>query len=52
MRQGVFETRHKHVGYGGFPYVPLLKCPYYVYVGKKTSDVWPASQPESVNAQS
>jgi S-adenosylmethionine-diacylgycerolhomoserine-N-methlytransferase len=27
---------HEQLGYGTFPYVPpLLKCPYYVFIGQK-----------------
>lgn len=37
-----FEQVDITVGYGGFPYVPsLLKCPYYYFIGKKTSDTCP-----------
>jgi len=33
-----FEQVFLEVGYGEFPYVPsCLKCPYYAFVGKKTS---------------
>jgi len=31
-----FEPVYEEVGFGDFPYVPgLLKCPYYVFVGKR-----------------
>jgi S-adenosylmethionine-diacylgycerolhomoserine-N-methlytransferase len=32
----MFSRVHLQVERGGFPYVPLLKCPYYFYVGQKT----------------
>jgi len=40
--ESVFDTTHKEVGYGGFPFVPpLLKACYYEYVGVKRSEEWP-----------
>lgn len=37
-----FEQVFLEVGYGDFPYVPsCLKCPYYAFVGKKTSQTCP-----------
>jgi len=34
--QSMFEQTHLEMHYGTFPYVPpLLKCPYYAFIGKK-----------------
>lgn len=37
--RGSFETVHLEVSAGGFPYVPLLKAPFYFYVGRKPGTV-------------
>lgn len=35
--RAAFKPVHEELGYGTFPYVPpLLKCPYYVFIGQKT----------------
>jgi S-adenosylmethionine-diacylgycerolhomoserine-N-methlytransferase len=31
----LFDEKHLHVDRGGFPYVPLLKAPFYYFVGQK-----------------
>ena len=37
-----FEQTSLETGFGQFPYVPgCMKCPYYAFVGKKTSDKCP-----------
>lgn len=33
----VFEEVELKIGYGQFPYVPFLWCPYYYFVGKKAA---------------
>jgi S-adenosylmethionine:diacylglycerol 3-amino-3-carboxypropyl transferase/ubiquinone/menaquinone biosynthesis C-methylase UbiE len=33
--KAMFQEVKTHVDVGGFPYVPLLKCPWYYYVGRK-----------------
>ena len=35
--RALFDEVHCVVERGGFPYVPLLKSPYYYFVGKKTA---------------
>ena len=40
--QVAFETVVCKTGFGTFPYVPpLLQCPYYYFVGKKTAKECP-----------
>lgn len=31
----MFHEVHCHVEAGGFPYVPLLKAPFYYFIGQK-----------------
>ena len=33
--QGKFEQQQLRYGFGGFPYVPLIKSAWYYYIGKK-----------------
>jgi S-adenosylmethionine-diacylgycerolhomoserine-N-methlytransferase len=35
----MFEPMHLELSKGGFPYVPLLKAPFYVFVGRKTGNI-------------
>lgn len=37
MLRATFDEVHRQVNWGGFPYVPLLQCPYYVFVGRKSA---------------
>ena len=30
-----FVKEKVDIGYGSFPYVPLLRCPYYYFIGRK-----------------
>jgi hypothetical protein len=32
-----FIKEKLEIGYGSFPYVPLLRCPFYYFVGRKRS---------------
>ncbi len=37
-----FDQCYLEVGAGTFPYIPrILQCPYYAFVGKKTSETCP-----------
>jgi hypothetical protein len=40
LKAGFTEVKHE-VGLGSFPYLPLLECAYYYYVGRKTSETCP-----------
>lgn len=31
----MFKQVHQSVEFGGFPYIPLLKAPYYFFIGQK-----------------
>lgn len=52
----MFEPIHLELSQGGFPYVPFLKAPFYVYVGRKTGNLisaatgGPAAEEDSVFA--
>merc|ERR1712031_55144 len=35
--RSLFKEVHAEVKYGGFPYVPLAKCPYYYFIDQKSS---------------
>ncbi|KAA0145772.1 hypothetical protein FNF27_03720 [Cafeteria roenbergensis] len=37
----MFDQVTLHVNRGGFPYVPVLKCPWYYFVGQKPVEVAP-----------
>ena len=34
----MFKQVHVEVDKGGFPYVPLLKAPFYYFVGRKAAE--------------